>query len=159
MRRLSTTFLQAVIVLIGIVTLGLLLWEPTIEGRNVNATLWQIYFNDPFLILVYAGSIPFFIALYQAIKLLGYAAKNMVFSPPAVRALQTIQYCAITIIGFVVAEEAVIIANHGNDDVAGGVFMGVLITFGSIVIAAAAAMFARIVQSAVEMKSEHDFTV
>jgi hypothetical protein len=49
--------------------------------------------------------------------------------------------------------------NHGSDDAAGGVFVGVLITFGSIVIATAAAMFERILQNAVDIKSENDLTV
>ena len=38
MKRGSTIFLQAVIVLIGVGALALMLWEPHIEGRNVNAT-------------------------------------------------------------------------------------------------------------------------
>jgi len=159
MKRSSTIFLQVVIVLIGIGTLALLLWEPRIEGRNAHATNFEIYFKDPFLLLVYIGSIPFFVALYQAIKVLGYTGQNQIFSPAAVKALRTIKLCALTIIGFVVVEEIFIMLTHGNDDAAGGVFMGVLITFGSIVIAAAAAMFERILQNAVDIKSENDLTV
>ena len=159
MRRSSTIFLQIVILLIGIGALALLLWEPRIEGRNAHATNFEIYFQDPFLVLVYLGSIPFFVALYQAYKLLGYAGQNKIFSPEAVKALRTIKYCALAIIGFVVVEEIIILLNHGNDDAAGGVFMGVLITFGSIVIATAAAMFERILQNAVDIKSENDLTV
>src|SRR3954467_1908471 len=159
MKRGSTIFLQIVIVLFGLGVLALLLWEPRIEGVNAHATNFEIYFKDPFLALVYAGSIPFFIALYQAFKVLGYVGRNKVFSPEAVKALRTIKYCAIAIIGFVVGEEIFILLNHGNDDPAGGVFMGILITFGSIVIATAAAMFERILQSAVEIKSENDVTV
>src|SRR5947207_11010024 len=127
MKKSSTVFLQVVIVLIGIGTVALLLWEPHIEGRNVHATLFEIYFKDPFLALVYLGSIPFFVALYQAFKVLGYAGQNKVFSPTAVKALRTIKFCAIAIIGFVVVEEIFIMLNHGNDDAAGGVFMGILI--------------------------------
>ena len=37
--------------------------------------------------------------------------------------------------------------------------MGILITFGSIIIAAAAATFERILQNAADMKSENDLTV
>src|SRR6266540_2929288 len=129
MKRSLTIFLQIVIVLIGIGALALMLWEPHIEGRNVHATLFEIYFKDPFLALVYVGSIPFFVALYQAFKVLGYAGQNKIFSPAAVKALRTIKYCALAIIGFVVLEEIVIMLNHGNDDPAGGVFMGVLIIF------------------------------
>lgn len=158
MKRTSTVFLQVVVVLIGIGALALLLWEPQIEGVNAHATQFAIYFKDPFLALVYIGSIPFFVAVYQAFKLLGYAGKNKILSPAAVKALRTIKYCAITIIGFVAVEE-IIIMLHTSDDRAGGVFMGVLITFGSIVIATAAAMFERILQNAVDIKSENDLTV
>mgnify|MGYP001601713322 CR=1 FL=1 len=79
MKRSSTLFLQVVIVLIGIVTLALLLWEPHLEGVNAHATLFEMYFKDPFLALVYIGSIPFFMALYQAFKVLGYAGQNKIF--------------------------------------------------------------------------------
>src|SRR6478672_11568843 len=159
MNRSSTIFLQIVIVLIGIGALALMLWEPQIEGVNAHATNFEIYFKDPFLALVYAGSIPFFIALYQAFKVLGYVRQNKVFSPEAVKALRTIKYCAIAIIGFVAGAEIFIMLHHGDDDPAGGVFMGILITFGSIVVAAAATMFERILQNAVEIKSENDLTV
>ena len=101
MKRSSTIFLQVVIVLIGIGALALLLWEPHLEGRNTHATLFEIYFKDPFLAYAYLASIPFFVALYQAFKVLGYAGQNKVFSQAAVKALRTIKYCAIAIIGFV----------------------------------------------------------
>ena len=157
----STIFLQVVVVLIGICALALLLWEPHLEGRNANATLVEIYFKDPFLALVYAGSIPFFIALYQAFKVLGYAGRNQVFSPAAVNALRTIKYCALAIIGFVVVEEIVILLmNNGDSENPGApIFMGILIAFPSIVVAVAAAMFERILQNAVQIKSENDLTV
>lgn len=159
MKRSSTIFLQAVVVFIGIGALALLLWEPRIEGVNAHATsLYQIYFDDPFLALVYIGSIPFFAALYQAFKVLGYAGHNKIFSHAAVKALRTIKYCALAIIGFVAVEETFIMLNT-SDDRAGGVFMGILITFGSVVIATAAGMFERILQNAVDIKSENDLTV
>jgi hypothetical protein len=158
MKRSSTLFLQLVIVLIGIGALALMLWEPHIEGRNAHATLFEIYFNDPFLAYAYVASIPFFVALFQAIKVLRYAGQNKVFSQAAVKALQTIKYCAIALIGFVAMGEIFIMFSN-SDDRAGGVFIGVLITFGSIVIATATAMFERILQDAVDIKSENDLTV
>src|SRR5207249_1938885 len=142
MKKGSTVFLQVVIVLIGMGALALMLWEPHIEGRNAHATLFQIYFNDPFLAYAYIGSISFFVALYQAFKVLGYVGSNKVFSQAAVKALRTIKYCAIAIIGFVAVGEIFIMLQK-SDDRAGGVFMGILITFVSVVIATAAAMFAR----------------
>jgi hypothetical protein len=46
-----------------------------------------------------------------------------------------------------------------GDDIAGGVAMGILISFISIVVATTAAMFERTLQSAVEIKSENNLTV
>jgi len=158
MKRGSTIFLQVVIVLIAIGSLALMLWEPHIEGRNAHATPFEIYFKDPFLAYAYVASIPFFVALYQAFKVLGYAGQNKVFSQAAVNALRTIKYCAIAIIGFVAGAEIFIMLGD-SDDRAGGVFMGILFTFGSIVIATAAAMFQRVLQNAVDIKSENDLTV
>src|ERR1044072_5604928 len=96
-----TIFLKAVIVLIGIGALALMLWEPHIEGRNAHATLFEIYFKDPFLAYAYLASIPFFVALYQVFKVLGYIGQNKAFSQAPVKALRTIQLCALGIIGFV----------------------------------------------------------
>jgi hypothetical protein len=158
MKKSSTIFLQIVIVLIGIGALALMLWEPHIEGRNAHATPFEIYFKDPFLAYAYIASIPFFVALYQAFKVLGYAGQNNVFSQAAVNALRTIKFCAIAIIGFVAVGEIFIMLGK-SDDRAGGVFMGILVTFGSVVIATAAAMFERILQNAVDIKSENDLTV
>ncbi len=158
MKRSSTIFLQVGIVLIGIGALALLLWEPHIEGRDVHATLFEIYFKDPFLAYAYIASIPFFVALDQAFKVVGYAGQNKIVSQPVVRALRTIKYCAIVIICFVAVGEIFILLGN-SDDRAGGVFMGVLITFGSIVIAAGAAMFERNLQNAVDIRSENDLTV
>src|ERR1041385_3301888 len=94
-KRAPTVFLQVVIVLIGIGALALMLWEPHLEGANAHATTFQIYFKDPFLACAYAASIPFFVALYQAFRLLRYIGRNEVFSERSVKALTTIKYCAI----------------------------------------------------------------
>jgi hypothetical protein len=147
-----------VLVLIGVGALALLLWEPHLEGRNAHASLFAIYFQDPFLAYVYVGSIPFFVGLVQAFKLLGYAGRNQEFSPSAVRSLRTIKSCAIALIVFVAGAE-VIILSHTNEDRAGGVFMGVLITFASIVVATTTSVLERTLQSAVDLKSESDLTV
>src|SRR5437867_9529058 len=125
MERTPIIFLPVVIIFIGIGAFALMLWEPHIEGRNVHATLFEIYFKDPFLAYAYIASIPFFVALYQAIKVLGYAGQNKIFSPAAVRALRIIKYCAVAIVGFVVGGEIFIMLGN-SDDRAGGVFIGIL---------------------------------
>lgn len=158
MKQSSSVFLQIVIVLVGIGALALMLWEPHLEGRNKHATVFEIYFKDPFLAYVYVGSIPFFVGLYQGFKVLGYAGKDQIFSQAAVNALRTIKRCAIAVICFVAGAE-IFILMHEGDDAAGGVAMGVVIAFGSIVVATMAATFQRILQNAVDLKSENDLTV
>ncbi|MBS3167920.1 DUF2975 domain-containing protein [Candidatus Woesearchaeota archaeon] len=144
MKRSSTIFIQVVIVLIGIGALALMLWEPHLEGRNVHATLFEIYFKDPFLAYEYIASIAFFVALYKAFKLLGYIGQNKVFSQAAVNALRTIKYCMISLIGFIVGAEAYFfIAGGGKDDIAGGVMIGLLMIFFSVIIATVATVFER----------------
>ena len=160
MKRSSTIFLQVVITLLGVGVLAALLWEPQVEGRNVHAAQFEIYFKDPFLAYIYVAFVPFFVGLYQAIKMLGYVRRDEAFSPRAVRALRTIKYCAIAVAIFILGAEAYIfIFVRGTDDVAGGVMMGVFIIFVSAVIGTAAAVFERILQNAVDIKSENDLTV
>lgn len=160
MKKSSTIVLQLVIAFLGLGVLAFMLWEPHLEGRNVHATLFEIYFKDPFLACAYIASIPFFVALWNAYKVLGYAGENKIFSQAAVNALRTIKYCATSLVAFVVAGEAYLfIFQSGKDDIAGGVFMGLLMIFAAGVIATAAAVFERILQKAVDMKSENDLTV
>jgi len=159
MKTTSTIFLRVVIVLIAVGVLALMLWEPHLEGRNAHATLFQIYFNDPFLAYAYTASIAFFIALYQAFKLLGYVARNEIFSQRSVKALRTIKFCAMTLVAFLLGAEAFIVQRGKGEDIAGAVMMGLVLIFVSIVVATAAAVFERTLQSAVEMKSESDLTV
>ncbi|EKE15546.1 MAG: hypothetical protein ACD_11C00145G0019 [uncultured bacterium] len=142
MKRGLIIFFQAGVALIGISVFVFMLWEPHIEGRNAHATLFEIYFKDPFLAYAYIASISFFTALYQAFKILEYVRRNNIFSQDIVKALRTIKYCAIAIIGFVAAGEVFIMLND-SDDRAGGVFLGILITLGSIIVAIVAAMFER----------------
>ena len=161
MKKSSTIFLQVVIVLIGIGTLALMLWEPHLEGRNVNAPLFEIYFKDPFLAYAYIGSIPFFVALYQAFTMLKYIGQNKVFSQAAVNTLRNIKYCAFITATAIVAADAylMVAAQSNNEDPAGAVMLGLIATFTSIVIATAAAVFEKLLQNAVDIKSENDLTV
>src|SRR3982751_1468517 len=135
MKRGSTIFLQSVVLLLGVGVFALLLWEPQLEGRNVNATQFEIYFKDPFLAYIYLAFVPFFVGLYQAFKMLGYVRRDEVFSPRAVRALRLIKYCAIAVAVFIIGAEAYIfVFVRGTDDVAGGVMMGAFIIVVSAVI-------------------------
>src|SRR6266576_4771346 len=119
MKRGSTIFLHVVIALLGVAVLALLLWEPPVEGRNVNATLFEIYFKDPFLAYIYLAFVPFFVGLYQAFKILGYARRNEIFFQRSVRALRIMKYCGLITALFIVGAEAYLfVFMRGKDDIA-----------------------------------------
>jgi|GEM_PF-64490 len=159
MKAISIVFLQAVIVLIGIVALAILIWLPLTEGRATNLDLFSIYF-DPFILYGYAASIIFFVALYKAFKLLGYIGQNKVFSSHSVGALKSIKYCAIIIgVLIVMAGIYVRIFHSKDDDPAGFIAICIVTTFVSIVVATAAAIFEKILQNAIDIKSENDLTI
>lgn len=160
MKRSATIFLQAVILLFGLGALALMLWEPHLEGRNAHATTFEIYFKDPFLAYAYAASIAFFTALYQAFRLLGYIGRNQVFSLKSVRALRIIKYCAMILVVTIGGALAYLfIFVRGKDDIAGGVAMSLGMSFVAVVVATAAAVFERLLQNAVDIKTENDLTV
>lgn len=158
MTKGPTAFLRTLVVLLGIGALAFLLWEPHLEGRNAHATLFEIYFKDPFLAFVYLGSVPFFLGLHHAFKVLGHAGRGEECSPSAVRSLRIIKHCAIALVGFVAVAEVLILLAP-SDDRAGGVAMGVFVGFASIVVATAMSVLERSLQNAVAMKSENDLTV
>jgi hypothetical protein len=158
MTRGPILFLRAVILLVGVGVLAALIWEPQVEGRNANADLATIYFRDPFLAYAYVGSLPFFFGLYQAFKFLAYVAQGQAFSPAAVRPLRDIRYCALAVIAFIIGGELYIILGV-SDDRAGGVAMGIAATFACLITVTAAAVLERVLQHAVDLKSENDLTV
>lgn len=143
MKKSSTVFFRIVTILIGIGALAFMLLEPHFEGRNAYATLYQIYFNDLFLALAYIASIPFFVALYQTFKLFGYLGQRTVFFLQSVKALRTVQYCMMSLICFLVVAEAYLFIVRPDDDIAGGVFMGLLLIFVFSIGATVATMFER----------------
>ena len=159
MKRVSVIFLQTVIVLIGIVALVVLIRFPLTEGRAKDLDLFSIYF-DPFILYGYAASIAFFVALYKAFKLLGYIGQNKVFSSNSVKALKSIKYCAIVLsILIVLAGLYIKLFHNKEDDPAGFLAMCIVTTFVSIVVATAAAIFEKLLQNAIDMKSENDLTI
>ncbi|WP_018392589.1 DUF2975 domain-containing protein [Bacillus sp. 37MA] len=159
MKRGSTFFLKGVIVLIGITVLALcIFWLPGIASRDAEANPETAYLQYPFLVCVYILSIPFFVALYQAFKLLSYIDRNKTFAELSVRALRYIKYCAITIsILIVVGIIFVLIFIEG--DVAGVISLGLMCTFASSVIATFAAVLQKLLKDALDIKSENDLTV
>ena len=160
MKKGSTTFLKIVIILMGVAMAAALLWFPQTEGRAKNLDFIHIYL-DPVIAYIYLGSIAFFMALFQAFKLLIYIEQNKTFSPASVKILRTIKYCAISIVCSVALLAVWIryMAEASGDDPAGAIAIGIVIIFASSVIATFAAVLQKLFQNALDIKSENELTV
>ena len=158
MKRGSTVFLKIVLILIALATFAGMLWFPQTEGRAANLDLISIY-ADPLIIYIYIASTPFFIGLYQAFKLLNFIDANKAFSQGAVNTLKNIKFASLSLIGFIALAEFYIRFFAHGDDPAGPTMLGIVVSFAVAVIATAAAVFQKLLQNAVNMKSENDLTV
>ncbi|OGZ30497.1 MAG: hypothetical protein A2931_00220 [Candidatus Niyogibacteria bacterium RIFCSPLOWO2_01_FULL_45_48] len=153
MKKSSTLFLKLVISLIGIAVLALCFLF-TSEVIKAGGGLFL-----PILIIMYVTAIPFFFALYQALKLLGYIDKNIAFSELSVKALRNTKYCAIIISALYVAGMPFLVSVADKDDAPGAVGFGLIFILASIVIATFAAVLQRLVQNGLDMKSENDLMI
>ncbi len=154
----STLFLKVVIILITVVVFAGMIRFPQTEGRAANLDLISIY-KDPFIVYIYIASLPFYFGLYQAFKLLNLIEANKVFSQAAVITLRNIKFASLSIIGFIVLAVVFIRFFANGDDPAGPSMVGILVCFASAIIATASAVFQKLVQNAVDLKSENDMTV
>lgn len=158
MKRGSTLFLKLALFLIGAPVLAIcgigIGWLP---DHPFNAEFDHILY--PIIVGLYVSAIPFFMALFQAFKLLSYIDKNEAFSDLSVRALTKIKYCALTISGLFVILLPFVYILAEKDDAPGLILMGMVPIFASMVIAVFAAVLQRLLQQAIDIKSENDLVV
>lgn len=160
MKRSSTAVLRISIFLIGLPVLvgciyGLSRFDP-------NSPYWALRelenLQYPLLIGMYIGMIPFFFALYQSLKLLGYVDRNEAFSSMSVKAIKNIKYCAVTIVLVYIVEMPFLYLLSMADD-APGIIIGMFVIFVSLVIAVFAAVLQKLLQEAIRIKSDNELTV
>ncbi|MEK7498022.1 MAG: DUF2975 domain-containing protein [Patescibacteria group bacterium] len=158
MKKGSTLFLKVVILLIAFGVFTGMIWFPQTEGRATNLDLVSIY-TDPFIIYIYIASIPFFVGLYQAFKLLNFIDANKAFSQGAVNTLKNIKFASFSLIGSIALAVLYVRFFVHGDDPAGPTALGIYMVFVFSVIATAAGIFQKLLQNAVDLKSENDLTV
>ncbi|KKB39359.1 DUF2975 domain-containing protein [Bacillus thermotolerans] len=163
MKRSSTLFLRAAVIFIGIPVLAMCLFLlPQIAGEANEAArrgadiAFAVY---ALLMVMYVSAVPFYFALYQSFNLLNYIDKNLAFSKLSVRALKKIKNCALTISGLYVAALPFVYALAEVDDAPGLILIGMVMIFAPLVIAVFAAVLQRLLQEAIDIKSENDLTV
>lgn len=159
MKQVTTHFLKLSVIFIGIPVLALcIFFVPKLafavsDFLKINSLKYIIY------TILYGSAIPFYFALYQAFKLLSYIDKNKAFSELSVIALKKIKYCAILICSIHVLGLPLFYFVADKDDAPGLIFVGTVIPFASMVITVFAAVLERLLQEAINIKSENDLTV
>lgn len=154
MDRGSTLFLRGVVLLIGLVVLAICALVLPVGIRTDTTGDYR-----PILIGLYVAAVPFYIALYQSMKLLRYIDLDKAFSELSVKALMAIKYCAVTISAMFAAGMPYIYRVADRDDAPGVVAVGLVIIFASFVIAMFAGVLQKLLQNAIDIKSENDLTV
>jgi O-antigen/teichoic acid export membrane protein len=156
----ETLFLKVVVFLIGIPILALCIFAlPWIANEAAEHYPELAYLKYPVLIGVYVTAIAYFVALYQALRLLSYIDNNKAFSELSVKALKNIKFCAITISILYAAGMPLIFHMAQEDDAPGLGVLGLVITCAPIVIAVFAAVLQKLLKNAIDIKSENDLTV
>ena len=158
MKQGSTLFLKIAVFLMGIPVLALGIFG-LVDLVNNPANPDYAHILYPIVIGMYVSVIPFFVALYQAFKLLSYIDKSQAFSDMSVTALKKIKFCALTISGLYVVVLPFVFLVAELDDAPGLVIVGMVPVFASMVIAVFAAVLQRLLQEAIAIKIENDFTV
>jgi hypothetical protein len=160
MKRGTTLFLKIAVILIGIPVLALCIFlVPELGGFAAELYPDSAYLKYLVFIDLYATTIPFYFALFQAFKLLSYIDKNEAFSELSVRALKKIKYCAIIISGLFVVGMPLFYLIAEKDDAPGMIVIGLILIFASIVIAVFAAVLQMLLKEAIDIKSENDLIV
>lgn len=153
MKRGSTLILKIVIVLITIGALAGLIRFPQTEGRAANLDLISIY-KDPFIIYAYLASIPFFVVLYQAFKLLNFVDANKTFSQGTVDTLRSMKFASLSLIGFIILALFYIRFFAHGDDPAGPTALGIIMALAFGVFTTGAAFFQKLVENAIDLRSK-----
>jgi len=148
------------VVVLGLIALGLCaLVLPAIYTGWQDAYPEVAYLQYPALLILSATVVPFFIALAQTLKLLDYVDKGEAFSELSIKALGKIKYCAVAFsclyamflpINYLIVQKV---------DAPGLMGIGITMTAAPIVIAVFATVLQKLLQNAIDIKSENDLTV
>lgn len=150
----STLFLRGVVVLMGLTVLALCLFALPAGIRAENAGGYRFI-----LLGMYLPAAPFFIGMYQTLKLLDYIDKHKAFSSASIKALKIVRYCALAVSAVYAVGLPYIIVVANRDDAPGVALLGLIFTFTPMAIAVFAAVLEKLLHHALAIKSENDLTV
>lgn len=162
MKRGSTIFLRLAVLAIGagigaICIFALPAMWLAVGGDKEYGDIAHAFYG--ILTALYVAAVPFFYALYQALKLLSYIDKNKAFSKLSVQALKRIAWSGVVIAVVFAAMEPFLYIWAQHDDAPGIILFGAIIAGASLTISVFAAVLQRLLHEAIAIKSENDLTV
>ena len=154
----ETLILRIAVFIIGLPVLALWIFGlPWLIKNPVNPNYAHVLY--PIIIGIYASSIPYYIALYKAFRLLGFIDKNIAFSELSVKALRVIKYCAIIITTLYALIMPFAYLAAKLDDAPGLIIIGMIPPFTSVIIAVFTAVLQKLLKNAIDIKAENDLTI
>ena len=158
MKKSSTTFLKIAVTLIGVPIIAFcILGLPWLVNNPVNPDYALILYC--IVAGLYITAIPFFVALYQAIKLLNLIDRDLSFSDLSVDSLNIIKICAFTISGLHVLITPFAYLLGEMDDAPGIILISMVFVFASLVVGVFAAVLQKLLKEAIYIKADNDLTI
>lgn len=149
----STFFLRGVIYCIGLAAIGVC---GIIAGVSLSGNAGIFL---PVLALMFLSAFPFLYALYNGLLLLRYIDSNTAFSERSVKAIRSIKYTAFSISVLYAGGMPLIISVAHTDDAPGVVLLGLIFIFATLIVGVFAAVLEKLLENAIQLKSENDLTV
>lgn len=143
----SRIIIRCLLLIVGLGLLIFLLAEPHHEGRNIDVDFWKVYTNDPFLWYAYLVSLLPFTILYQMWCLTGFTGSDTDSLTAQMRASTLIMICAMMLFVLILLPVVSLLIVRPEDDIAGGVAMGVITCSITAVTALSAKRHIRRIQS------------
>lgn len=123
------------------------------EYKDIAGSFYAIF------TCLYIAAVPFYYALFQALKLVHYIEKNKAFSLDSVKALKRIAWCGVVIAVIFAAMEPFLYTWADHDDAPGIILFGAIIAGASLTVSVFAAVLQRLLRQAIAIKAENDLTV
>jgi len=158
MKQGNIIFLKTAVFVIGTVILGLCIFAlPVLAKYSAEMNPEFAYLQYPVLIGLYLTAIPFYIALYQTLRLLKIIQEKNTFSEGTVKRLGLIKHCASMIV--VIYLLGLILLLSQNALHPGIALIGLIVAFTSIAIRFFSSLIQVLLKNALKQKLENDLTI
>ena len=158
MKKKETLFLKSLILLIAIAVVTFLIFL-TIPLKDELSQPYEERDYLPIFTVLYFSAVPFLYGLYQSFKLLTLIDKNKAFSKLAISSLNRIKFSSLGISAIFTIDLPFIFKIADADDAPVLMLFALIIIFATFIVATFAAVLQKLLQNALEIKSENELTV